>query len=306
MARIRTIKPEFWTDESVGECSVSARLLFIASFNFADDQGGLDRSAKQLKAQAFPYDAIDCEPLVLELIRAGLFIEYEVADRKYLHIKGFRKHQKVEKPAKPRIPVYDESTSGSHALPEDSPDLDLHTARASAPRGTEAEAEVHEHVMSIKARYPRALREDWITGEKNARNLVLNGAATWPELLAGVERYAKLCKATGRWVLNPANFFGAIDRPWSQAWDIPPPKPNGQHAQLPAPERQPLQPRTEERVEQLKEAVADYRRRTSERSANIVASAMPMALRYDGYEQDIERLCAEPRAAGEHQTARVA
>jgi hypothetical protein len=121
MARIRTVKPEFWTDERVGECSVSARLLLIASLNFADDHGGLERSSKQLKAQAFPYDAIDCEPLVLELIRQGLFIEYEVANRIYLHIKGFSKHQRVEKPAKPRIPLYEESLQVHRPLPESSP-----------------------------------------------------------------------------------------------------------------------------------------------------------------------------------------
>jgi len=121
MARIRTIKPEFWTDERVGECSPTSRLLLIASLNFADDYGGLERSSKQLKAQAFPYDNIDCEPLVLELIGAGLLIEYEVANRKYLHIKGFQKHQKVEKPAKPRIPLYEESLQCRRVLPDSSP-----------------------------------------------------------------------------------------------------------------------------------------------------------------------------------------
>lgn len=117
MARIRTIKPEFWTDDRVGECSVSARLLFIAAWNFADDKGGLDRSAKQLKAQAFPYDVIDCEPLVQELIRQGLLIEYEAQGRKYLHINGFLKHQKIDNPAKARIPPYEEPPEKA----EDSP-----------------------------------------------------------------------------------------------------------------------------------------------------------------------------------------
>jgi len=121
VARIRTIKPEFWTDERIGEVSVSARLLLIGSLNFADDEGGLERSSKQLKAQIFPYDSIDCEPLVLELLRVGLFIEYEVADRKYLHIKGFSKHQKVENKAKPRIPVYDPSVKTIQPITESSP-----------------------------------------------------------------------------------------------------------------------------------------------------------------------------------------
>lgn len=121
MARLRTIKPEYWTDERVGECSVSARLLFVATWNFADDHGGLDRSAKQLKAQAFPYDQVDCEPLIQELLHAGLLIEYEAGGKKYLHIKGFGTHQKVEKPARPRVPVYEENTTPPRVLPESSP-----------------------------------------------------------------------------------------------------------------------------------------------------------------------------------------
>jgi hypothetical protein len=121
MARIRTVKPEFWSDERIGECSPTARLLFIASWNFADDHGGLDRSAKQLKAQAFPYDVIDCEPLIQELIGQRLLVEYESGGKKYLHISGFRKHQKVEKPAKPRIPLYEESLKSLGGLTEDSP-----------------------------------------------------------------------------------------------------------------------------------------------------------------------------------------
>ena len=109
MARIRTVKPEFWTDDKVGEASVSARLLFIATWNFADDHGGLERSAKQLKAQAFPYDQFDCEPLVQELLKLGLLVEYEAGGKKYLHIKGFRVHQKIDHPSNPRVPLYEDS-----------------------------------------------------------------------------------------------------------------------------------------------------------------------------------------------------
>lgn len=120
MARIRTVKPEYWTDEIVGECSVSARLLFIATWNFADDHGGLDRSSKQLKAQAFPYDNIDCEPLVQELLNNGLLVEYEVEGKKYLHIKGFGTHQKVEKKGRPRVPLYDNALKTPRLLPDSS------------------------------------------------------------------------------------------------------------------------------------------------------------------------------------------
>lgn len=107
MARIRTIKPEFWTDEKLIECSLIARLLFIGTWNFADDAGNLDRSPKQIKARIFPLDEIDCEPYLLELISHGLLTEYSVNEKKYLHISGFEKHQLINRPSKPVCPQYD-------------------------------------------------------------------------------------------------------------------------------------------------------------------------------------------------------
>lgn len=119
MARIRTIKPDFWTDEALTECSLSARLLFIGSFNFADDNGNLEASAKQLKMKVFPADSIDCTPLLNELIDHGLLIEYSVNGVKYLNIKGFKKHQVINRPSKSNIPdinLNDNSMSTHGAL----------------------------------------------------------------------------------------------------------------------------------------------------------------------------------------------
>ncbi|HBT8174813.1 TPA: hypothetical protein MCK47_002473 [Klebsiella pneumoniae] len=110
MARIRTVKPEFWTDEKVVECSIPARLLFIGLFNFANDMGCLERSPKRLKMQIFPADALDCEPLIQELIIHGLLTEYSVNDVCYLQIKGFLKHQKINRPSASKIPLPPEFT----------------------------------------------------------------------------------------------------------------------------------------------------------------------------------------------------
>lgn len=243
MARIRTIKPEFWTDETLAECSPIARLLFVAALNFADDNGNLERSSRQLKAQAFPYDSIDCEPLVLEMIGTGLVIEYQVADRKYLHIKGFLTHQKIDRPSKCRIPLYEESMRARVVLdePSTSPrsvregslregkgrectDLarDPEPNLQDVPRGTEAET--HERVMLIKAKWPSgAAYEDWITAEKLIRNLV-SGGTSWDLIESGVERYAKCCRATHRMVANPGKWFAEVGRPWLAQWAIPPNK----------------------------------------------------------------------------------
>lgn len=119
MARIRTIKPDFWTDEKIVELDMPARLFFIGCWNFADDNGNLQRSAKKLKMQVFPADAIDCEPLIQSLMTHGLLTEYEVNGEKFLHINGFKKHQVINRPSKTGLPTPD-SVSNADTLTEDS------------------------------------------------------------------------------------------------------------------------------------------------------------------------------------------
>ena len=108
MARIRTIKPDFWTDEKVVELSAFARLLFIGLWNFADDEGRMECSPKRIKMQILPADSAEV-PRLLEEIRAlGLIDIYTVDGIDYLQVQGFAKHQKVDKrsPSKhPKKPV---------------------------------------------------------------------------------------------------------------------------------------------------------------------------------------------------------
>lgn len=99
MARIRTIKPELWTDPDFVECSTNARLLFVAALNFASDYGVLPDKPKQLKMQCFPGDAFDLEPLVDELIERGFWQRRLAPDgANVLVIRTFTQHQKVDRP----------------------------------------------------------------------------------------------------------------------------------------------------------------------------------------------------------------
>jgi hypothetical protein len=95
---------------------MSARLMFIGMFNFSDDNGNIDRSSKQLKMKIFPADTIDCEVLVNELTTHGMLIEYSVSEKKYLHIKGFKQHQVINRPSKTNIPEYNlsDDSLGTH------------------------------------------------------------------------------------------------------------------------------------------------------------------------------------------------
>lgn len=81
--------------------------MFIGMLNFSDDNGNMAYSAKRLKMQIFPADAIDTQPLLDELIAHGVLIEYSVNGEKFLHIKGFRKHQVINRPSQSQIPLPD-------------------------------------------------------------------------------------------------------------------------------------------------------------------------------------------------------
>ncbi len=103
MARIRTIKPEFWVSRQVISCSHSARLLFIGLWNFSDDRGVHRDDPVRLKAEIFPVDScslLDIEAWVRELTRAGLIRRFEVNGAAYLHVTGFKKHQQIQHPQK--------------------------------------------------------------------------------------------------------------------------------------------------------------------------------------------------------------
>lgn len=104
MPRIRTVKPDFWEDETVGACTRDARLLFVATFNMADDEGLLRWTPDYVKAQAFMYDddltSSDCAALMLELTESGLIYPYRggKTQQRLAWIVNFRKHQKINRP----------------------------------------------------------------------------------------------------------------------------------------------------------------------------------------------------------------
>jgi len=118
MARIRTIKPDFWSDEKIVELSFIERLAFIGLWNFADDAGRLEYSPKKLKMLIFPADDVNMEDVLTCLDMSGLILTYLDNENKYIQIKNFLKHQcglKYQKSSK--IPAPSEDMS-RHILTE--------------------------------------------------------------------------------------------------------------------------------------------------------------------------------------------
>ncbi len=123
MARIRSIKPEFWTSGQVLECSTNARLMFIGLWNFADDEGRHPYRPKQIKAQIFPSDSMsekDILGMLLELSKNGLITTYTIDNEQYLLINGWH-HQRIDKPqpAKYPPPLQDDSGNILGTIPPD-------------------------------------------------------------------------------------------------------------------------------------------------------------------------------------------
>lgn len=95
MARIRTIKPEFFDDETIAALSFQARLAFIGLLQQADREGRLRDRPVRLKARMFPYDDLDIVTLLDELERHRFIRRYTVGGEAFIAIRTFTKHQQV-------------------------------------------------------------------------------------------------------------------------------------------------------------------------------------------------------------------
>lgn len=94
MARCRTIKPSFFLNETLAECSPMARLLFAGLWCWADRNGRLEDRPRRIKAEIFPYDAVDADELLKELHSRGFIDRYTSSGVSVIQIRSFTKHQK--------------------------------------------------------------------------------------------------------------------------------------------------------------------------------------------------------------------
>jgi hypothetical protein len=144
MPRIRTLKPELWQDEDIGALSRDARLLFIGLITQADDEGRLVGAPRLLWSQIFPWDDYSPERLgawLTELAGAGLVRQYESGGRAYIHLPGWKRHQKISHPAKSKLPRPPGKRARPRAAlrkpPEDSGDAPKRSPLIGSDQGSE-------------------------------------------------------------------------------------------------------------------------------------------------------------------------
>lgn len=106
-ARIRTIKPELWQDERIGDLSRDARLLFVGLVTMADDEGRLRALPAGILGHVFPYDQDAPKKLdgwLSEVEATGMIVGYQNGGRPYMAFRNWARHQKINRASDSVLP----------------------------------------------------------------------------------------------------------------------------------------------------------------------------------------------------------
>jgi len=104
--RIRTIKPEFWTNEELSEISTEATLLAIGLLNYVDDEGYFNANNLLIKSAIFPIRKLSksIDVLLKELQSINYIVCQNGTDGKtYGFVNNFTKHQVIQRPKVSKI-----------------------------------------------------------------------------------------------------------------------------------------------------------------------------------------------------------
>ena len=116
MARIRSIKPEAFTSETLAALPVLVRWTFAGLWTYADDDGRGRSNVGLIKAAVWPLDD-DVTPVAIggfldQLEEARLICRYEVDGKAYLHVVNFSEHQHPNRPLQSKLPACSRRTHG--------------------------------------------------------------------------------------------------------------------------------------------------------------------------------------------------
>ena len=95
MARIRSIKPEFFTSDDIVSMTPLARLFYIALWCEADREGRMEWKPRTFKLRYLPAEQVSVDDLTKELTDRGLVVLYFVGDKQYADIPTFTEHQVI-------------------------------------------------------------------------------------------------------------------------------------------------------------------------------------------------------------------
>ena len=100
MARIRTIKPEFFRHEAIQDLEADnpgnhVMLVFAALWGHCDSNGVFEYRPRQLKLDILPFLDFSMQTTLQLLVNAGFVVQYETEGKTYGYIKSFCEHQRL-------------------------------------------------------------------------------------------------------------------------------------------------------------------------------------------------------------------
>ena len=223
MARMRSLKPEFWLDRKLARSlSRDERMLYLALWNQADEWARAQADPRLVKGQTFPYDddvTLDVIDAWMDALEgAGVLQRYEVDGDPYLFLPKLSKHQRLE-PSKvpsrfPEPPPFDPDQQFRPRANESARDLD-----ESAPRANELslkhvacsrEHEAGQPRADKSAAAPDGFDEFWAAYPKKAAKPAARKAwrsavkrADVATIMAGLSRY----KPDPQFIANPSTWL---------------------------------------------------------------------------------------------------
>lgn len=169
MARIRSIHPGLFTDESFVSASMAARLLLPGIWTEADDHGVFEWKPLSLKMRIFPADAVDVGDLLGELEAVNIVRRFSVDGREYGVVRNFCTYQRPKKPTyrfvlPPELETYAGiRKDSSEPVPHQSPTGSENPPQMEDGVGGGEEREKDKERGGVSLRDPPATRisQDW-------------------------------------------------------------------------------------------------------------------------------------------------
>lgn len=176
MARARNIKPGFYKNEDLAECSIWARFIFPGLWMLADREGRLEDRPKRIKAELLPMDSQEVEPLLAELEGRGFIVRYEVAGQPLIWIPAFQRHQNPHhREQASELPPYQSpglGTDGMAQKPEASASMDAKPEALPPSQGGQA-------VLNPSSLIPSSLIPESMPSGAEAPTADLTEAQVW-------------------------------------------------------------------------------------------------------------------------------
>jgi len=210
MPRIRTVKPQFWLDEKLGEIPRDARLLYIGLWNLSDDQGVFEWRPTRIKVQLFPYDndiiGSDIESWLELLVKTGDIIKFDNGTSSFGYIKSFLEHQEIKNPSKWRFAEIPPALP----QPSDSPTPALSLGKRKRSREKESIKELEKRFNIFWKAYPKKVSKG--QAERAFRKLQPDEKLLGI-ILAAIEQAKKSegwTKENGKYIQHPSTWLNAM------------------------------------------------------------------------------------------------